>query len=244
MPTPARPEDVEVEETYRFLAPHLAGASRLLDVGCGNGLLARRLAQAGFAVTAVDVSLKRTERSPGIRFVETDFLTLEDAPFDALVFSASLHHLSPLEAALATAHRLLRPGGRLLAADFDVDSPDEETARWYYTLEGLLLAAGLYRADKVGGSEADPPLLRWHKEHEDTPPLHPGRAMQEALARRFGDVGTSRGPYLYRYLVGGLAPTPQATAIAEWARATEERQLASGALRPVGLRLWARRVEG
>jgi SAM-dependent methyltransferase len=242
MSAPARPEDVEVEETYRFLAPRLAGCRTLLDVGCGNGLLARRLALGGFAVTAVDVSLKRAERSAGIRFLEADFLALDEGPFDALVFSASLHHLYPLEAAVERAARLLRPGGCLLAADFDVDAPDEATARWYYDMEGLLLAAGLYRPHQVGGSETDAPLVRWHAEHQESPPLHRGQHMREALARRFVRLGTSTGPYLYRSLVGGLEATPQATRLAQWAVAAETRHIGRGVLRPVGLQLWAHRA--
>jgi SAM-dependent methyltransferase len=243
MPPHARPEDLEVESTHRFVAPLLAGATRVLDVGCGNGLLARRLAADGLDVTALDRSLKRTERSSGIRFVEEDFLGHQDAPFDALVFSASLHHLSPLDQALETAERLLRPGGSLLVSDFDLDAPDRFTARWYYDLEGLLLAAGHFRPDKVQGSDTEEPLARWHAEHVDTPPFHRGTAMRAAIRQRFDLIGSSTGPYLYRYIVGALEPTPHAMRIATQVRAAEERGIAAAALKPVGLQLWARRRE-
>jgi SAM-dependent methyltransferase len=236
-----RPEEVEVDETYRFVAPLIAGCRRVLDVGCGNGLLARRLTGDGFQVTALDRSLGRTERSPGIRYVESDFLGFEDAPHDALVFSASLHHLAPLDRALETAEHLLRPCGLLVAADFDLEAPDRETVRWYYDLEGLLLTSGLFRPDKVRGSETDDPLARWHAEHAETPPLHTGAAMRDALSRRFTLLGSDSGPYLYRYLAGSLEPTPHATRIGRWIRDTEARHIASGALKAVGFRLWARR---
>lgn len=265
MASPQRPEDVEVDETVRFVAPLLAGRRRVLDVGCGNGLLARRLAADGFQVTALDRSLDRTERAPGIRYLEADFLSFEDAPHDALVFSASLHHLSPLDRALENAERLLVPGGQLVVADFDLDAPDRDTARWYYDLEGLLVAAGCFRPDRVGGTDIDDPLERWHAEHrpeahrpgthrhhghrgqghgppeEAEPPLHTGAAMREGLARRFSNPGASTGPYLYRYLVGGLEPSPHALRLALWVHDAEVRRIAAGALKPVGLRLWARR---
>jgi SAM-dependent methyltransferase len=244
MSAPATPEDVEVEDAHRFLLPLLAGSRRVLDVGCGNGLLARRLSRDGLDVTALDRSLKRTERTAGIRFVETDFLGFKDTPYDALVFSASLHHLFPLAEALAAADRLLRPGGLVLVSDFDLDAPDVETARWYYDVEGLLLAAGLYRPEKVGGLGTEDPLQRWHKEHEDTPPFHTGAAMREALARRFVLLGSLSGPYLYRYVVGGLQPSPLGTPVAAWALATEEHHIARGVLKAVGLRLWATKAEG
>ena len=239
---PERPEDVEVERTRSFLLPHLGSARRILDVGCGNGLLARSLAEAGRDVTALDRSLKRTEKTDGIRFVESDFLLFEDAPYDVLVFSASLHHLFPLDGALDAAARLLRPGGVLLASDFDLEAPDLATARWYYDVEGLLVAAGLYRPDKVGASDVENPLARWHAEHLHSPPFHSGAAMREGVERFFTETRTSTGPYLYRYVVGGLEATPKGTELALWALATEERHLQEGSLKPVGMRFVARKA--
>jgi SAM-dependent methyltransferase len=241
---PETAEDVEVEETLSFLLPLLGSAHRVLDVGCGNGLLARRLSEEGRDVTALDRKLTRTERTATVRFVEADFLGYEDAPYDALVFSASLHHLFPLEAALARAERLLRPGGLLLVSDFDLDAPDEETARYYYDMEGLLLAAGLYRPEKVACAGVDNSLRRWHAEHEDSPPLHTGRAMREGLARHFALLGAQGGPYLYRYVVSGLMPSAHGPAIASRALRNEKQRLAAGALQAVGLLLWARKQQG
>jgi SAM-dependent methyltransferase len=232
------PQDVELEVPLRFLRPRLLGARRVLDVGCGNGLLARRLAEEGRHVTALDRSLKRTERVPGLRYVEADFLGFEDAPYDALVFSASLHHLFPLASALDRSLRLLRPGGLFLASDFDVEAPDLTTACWYYDVEGLLLEAGLFRPEKVDKADTENALLRWHQEHVHAPPFHTGAAMRQGLEQHFTDVGSATGPYLYRYVVGGLKPVPQAAAVASWVLATEERHVAAGFLQPVGLCLW------
>jgi SAM-dependent methyltransferase len=239
---PTTAEDVEVEETHRFLLPLLGSAHRLLDVGCGNGLLARRLSAEGRDVTALDVKLKRTERTASVRFVEADFLAFEDAPYDALVFSASLHHLFPLEAALARTDALLRPGGAVLVSDFDCEAPDAATARFYYDVEGLLLAAGHYRPEKVGCAGTEDTLQRWHEEHEDVPPLHTAAAMREGLARRFGPLGEAPGPYLYRYVVSGLVPSAHGAAIAAWALATEKHHLGAGGLRAVGRRFWGRKA--
>jgi SAM-dependent methyltransferase len=242
MRTPERPEDVEVEDAYRFLAPRLGEVRRVLDVGCGNGLLARRLAGGGLDVTALDRSLARAERAAGLRYVETDFVGFEDAPYDALVFSASFHHLFPLSSALEAAHRLLRPGGLFLATDFDVDAPDAATARWYYDVEGLLVEAGLYRLEKVEAQDVEDALVRWHTEHVHTPAFHTGNAMREGLARRFADVGQAKAPYLFRYVAGCMVPFPRATAVTRFVLDAEERQLATGGLKAVGLRLWARKA--
>jgi SAM-dependent methyltransferase len=242
MPVPTCPEDVEVEEALRFVRPHLSGAKRILDVGCGGGFLAARLSGEGHEVTALDRSLKRTTRTEGVRYVEANFIGFEDAPYDALVFSASLHHLSPLEDALASAVRLLRADGLLLVSDFDLDAPDLATARWYYDVEGLLLAASLYRPEKVACADVEDALLRWQKEHEDTPPFHTGAAMRDGIRRHFALLGEAKAPYLYRYVAGGLVPSPHGASITAWALSAEKAHLTAGVLQPVGLHLWARKA--
>lgn len=95
---------------------------RALDVGCGTGLLARRLAEHCEEVVAIDVddsviSRARTA-SPanhGITFVEGDVMThpfLNDS-FDFIAAVAALHHL-PLRPALIRFQSLLRAGGVLV----------------------------------------------------------------------------------------------------------------------------------
>src|SRR5699024_6624676 len=91
-----------------------------LEVGCGDGLLARRLAERAAEVTAIDadaamIALAR-ERSPGarVRFVHADFLAcpVEAASFDFACANTALHHMD-FAAALSAMARALRPGGRL-----------------------------------------------------------------------------------------------------------------------------------
>jgi 2-polyprenyl-3-methyl-5-hydroxy-6-metoxy-1,4-benzoquinol methylase len=92
---------------------------RALDVGCGTGLLARRLADRCGEVVAIDAdagTLSRAQAASGsgtpIAFVRGDVLTyaFDDGSFDVISAVAVLHHV-PLEAALARLKRLLRPGG-------------------------------------------------------------------------------------------------------------------------------------
>ncbi|HLK74771.1 MAG TPA: class I SAM-dependent methyltransferase [Streptosporangiaceae bacterium] len=103
------------------------GCDTALDVGCGDGLLAGRLAERCQQVTAIDrdppmIARARAQAYPRVTFIEADFLThpFEAASFDFVCANTSLHHMD-FAAALSTMARLLRPGGRLavvgLAAD-------------------------------------------------------------------------------------------------------------------------------
>jgi ubiquinone/menaquinone biosynthesis C-methylase UbiE len=102
-----------------------------LEVGCGDGMLACRLAERCAEVTAIDrdarmIALARDRahrQAPGrVTFAEADFLAypLADASFDFACANTSLHHMD-FEAALTAMVRVLRPGGTLavigLAAD-------------------------------------------------------------------------------------------------------------------------------
>jgi SAM-dependent methyltransferase len=104
--------------------------ARVLDLGCGSGTLAIALAAAPgpHRVTGIDGDpeiLDMARAKPGSEDVEwveglADHLPFEDGSFDRVVTSLLLHHLEPpvKRAALAEAHRVLRPGGRLHVADF------------------------------------------------------------------------------------------------------------------------------
>ena len=104
-----------------------AGCQDALDVGCGDGMLAGRLAERCARVTGIDrdprmIALARSSHGGRATFIEADFLAypFEAASFDFACANTSLHHMD-FAAALTAMTRLLRPGGRLavigLAAD-------------------------------------------------------------------------------------------------------------------------------
>ena|SRR5258706_5407529 len=107
------PTELPIEHTLEFLGRVLpSGPMRLLDVGCGDGTLARRLqASTPIVVTGIDHSRDavRSAHDRGIRAIATDFFDYRDDPFDALLFSRSLHHLAPLPKALDTRTRSSPP---------------------------------------------------------------------------------------------------------------------------------------
>jgi SAM-dependent methyltransferase len=93
---------------------------RILDFGCGEGILARRLRARGARVTAIDtdrssIDLALDQGADGIDYLCGDAMTwpFEEGSFDAVVAVAVLHHTGT-EAGLQRMAALLRPGGVLL----------------------------------------------------------------------------------------------------------------------------------
>jgi SAM-dependent methyltransferase len=94
------------------------GCRRSLDVGCGEGMLARELRQVVPFVTGIDrdaASIEVARRlDEDIEFILGDFMThpFEPATFDHIASIAVLHHLDAA-AALERMRNLLAPGGTL-----------------------------------------------------------------------------------------------------------------------------------
>lgn len=97
---------------------------RLLDVACGNGVMARRYRALGADVTGVDVSAplielaRRRSEGLGIRYLTgdaTDPTTLAElGPHDAVLCSMALFDMAEIEPLFRAVPHLLRPGGRFV----------------------------------------------------------------------------------------------------------------------------------
>jgi ubiquinone/menaquinone biosynthesis C-methylase UbiE len=120
---------------------------RALDVGCGEGTLARKLGQSIPEVWAIDVNeeiietARWDEPASAIEYLVGDFLTFPFTPesFDFVACVAALHHMD-VEAALSRMTQLLRPGG-------------------------TLAILGLARSDYPGELHRDLAATVWHRAH-------------------------------------------------------------------------------
>ncbi len=231
---------VALEETLDFVTSRLPARARILEVGCGSGALARALLARGHEVVGIDRSEKavKSARVAGFEAQRADFLEYEDEPFEAVLFTRSLHHIHELEAAVERAHGLLVPEGVLLADDFALERMDRKTASWLRDQRRLLAAADVVKAHRHDGD----PLESWRSEHAHVPPLHEGKVMLAALRRRFGRVTAERAPYLYRYFCEELDGTSRGEAVARTLLETETRLVRERALVAIGLRVCAKRT--
>lgn len=91
---------------------------RILDLGCGDGALTARIAEAGARVTGADASPAQiaAARARGLdaRVIAGESLPFE-AEFDAVFSNAALHWMVKADAVVAGVFRALKPGGRFVA---------------------------------------------------------------------------------------------------------------------------------
>ncbi|MFC0038829.1 methyltransferase domain-containing protein [Actinomadura rayongensis] len=101
-----------------------ADGCRVLDAGCGEGYLSRRLATLGADVVGVDAAQNLVDAASAVpvdgpgaaRFLRAsvDDLPLPDAAFDLVVCNHLFSHLPEPSHAINEFGRVLRPGGRLI----------------------------------------------------------------------------------------------------------------------------------
>ena len=123
VPERARPPDLALRR--RFLLARVRPGERVLDVGCGDGLLTDELARAGAQVVGIDVAKRALQRAEqrasmhggalDLRLVDAEEpLPLADASFDVVWAGEVIEHVVDTAAWLSELRRVLRSQGRLL----------------------------------------------------------------------------------------------------------------------------------
>jgi SAM-dependent methyltransferase len=111
------------DEWLDDLLARLPEQADILELGCGQGLAARRIVDVGHCYTGIDISAEQLRRArdlvPEAEFRQADFtdIALEDESLDAVVSLYVFNHLpkADLPGLLQRIAGSLRPGGYLLA---------------------------------------------------------------------------------------------------------------------------------
>ena len=171
--------------------------ARVLEVGCGEGELARALARAGHSVTAID---PRAPEGPLFRRVSIEGFS-DPGPFDCVVAILSLHHVGDLGGALDKIAALLREGGALIVVEFAWDRLEAATAEW--AMERLPAASPSGHTSWLERRRRG-----WAEEG-----FHDSRRMRGELQRRFAERRFEWVPYLYADLADGVSEADERAAI-------------------------------
>lgn len=174
---------------------------RVLDVAAGTGTSSEPYADAGVNVVALDFSfgmlLVGKRRRPDIDFVAGDATALPfaDHSFDATTISFGLRNVSDPRAALAEMHRVTKPGGRLVIAEFSrpLFGP-WRTVYYEYLMRALPAIARRVSSNAVAYEYLAESIRAWPD--------------QNHLAEWIADAGWSA--VTYRNLNGGLVAVHRA----------------------------------
>jgi hypothetical protein len=179
----------------------------VLEVGAGNGELARALRSARYDVLAIDPGSEKDD----VRAVALADLEEPPGSFAAAVAVVSLHHIDPLDESCRRLGELVGLRGALVIDEFDVAAFDVGAAEWWLQQRRALGEP----QQKTAGE-----LVDEHLHH-----LHPLEQVIAALEPHFELGPPVRGAWLHRWNLGDSL------------RAIEVEAIARGDLRATGARL-------
>jgi SAM-dependent methyltransferase len=159
-------------------------ARRTIDVGCGEGRLARHLKMLGHDVVAIDASpslvaaAREADPRMDIRLADAAALPLDDATADLAIAFMSLQDIDDMVAAVREVARVLEPGGRFCLA---IVHPINSAGRFETTAaDARFIIAGDYLAelDTSETVERDGRSMIFHSRHRPLESYF--RALEEA----------------------------------------------------------------
>ncbi|WP_051710658.1 class I SAM-dependent methyltransferase [Streptomyces sp. NRRL S-350] len=172
------------------------GCGDALDVGSGDGLLARRLAGRAKRVTGIDTSPEMIACArelaaghPNLNFIEGDFLTVDlpAAGYDFICSVTAVHHMD-FEAALTRMRELLRPGGTLVVVGLAREASAAEWATMIATAPVVRIAKVLRRARGPEGMPVADPQMSYGQVRAAARRLLPGMRYRRHVLRRYSVI--------------------------------------------------------
>ena len=165
--------------------PYVAGR-RMLEVGCGTGLILSRLSPIASSAVGVDLSpgmLRHArERGLDVREGSATALPFDDASFDSVCSFKVLAHVEPIETAFAEVARVVRPGGTVVVELYNrwslrylarrvagarrigrAHDEDDIPTRWDSPREMIARLPRELRLERIAGVRVVTPLASLHR---------------------------------------------------------------------------------
>jgi ubiquinone/menaquinone biosynthesis C-methylase UbiE len=156
-----------MRDEYRRLAAETASvlqAGRVLEIGPGPGFIAIKIAKLLPEVQVVGLDVSRTMIdiatsnacehgvSERVEFREGDAseMPFEEASFDFVISSGSLHHWEEPGRIFREAHRVLKPGCQALISDLRSDAPEDEVQEFAAQIDSWFMRWGLRHSLREG----------------------------------------------------------------------------------------------
>lgn len=163
-------DQLRINEAVYFLFKSGEG-QRFLDIGCGTGIILDHAAELFKVIVGMDISMGMLKicrkNHQKLVLADSDFLSFQDATFDAISCYATLHHLYDQEELFRECFRILKDKG-IFYSDFDPNSLIDKTVagRIYlasgkiYTLLKKLIRPRAEAAKTVWSDATDSPEMQ------------------------------------------------------------------------------------
>tara|TARA_B100000508_G_scaffold121389_1_gene103033 strand:+ start:10924 stop:11979 length:1056 start_codon:yes stop_codon:yes gene_type:complete len=120
----------KAELDFRIMGLDACESGKMLDIGCGNGHLIKRLAKMGWEVEGMDFDPMAVEycKSQGLNAKSGDFFELNYPSdyYDAVTLSHVIEHVPDPKKTIREVFRILKPGGKIV-----METPNSKS--WMYT---------------------------------------------------------------------------------------------------------------
>ena len=130
-------DEVYLRHYVELVTRYAPSGSKILDLGCGNGISARLLNLAGYDVVGTDISPlfleeARNWENPKLRYQVCDVLELpfDNDSFDVICSNELIEHLPDVETALQEMIRVVRKGGKVVLSGPNLCSPLTPLLDW------------------------------------------------------------------------------------------------------------------